>query len=803
MRTQHLLAALAGRSVTAAQVLTSVFLLTLILTSASAQRDQEQAALGVLGATQERTCGPGGVAVAAPGTNLRSLVQNSSPGACFTLGAGTYRFSDVVPKDDMTFIGAGSDVVIVDGRGHENAFHGTADNVTIAGMTFQNFDSSGGTKRQEQSPIRGTRALWASFRGTMATNWTIDSIVSRDNYASGIFLGDHFTVVNSVFSGNGTTGIAGNEIEGGLIENNVVFRNGVQQAGGALVNGGGIKVTQAGTPEDPLVVRANEFYENVDIAVWCDISCRGFHAIDNYIHDHRSSGVVIELSTNALIEGNRIENSSTWSDFGIDFNAGAITIAESSHSIVRNNYISGARGGVIVRQTKRPFLPGEFFLPKFKLVNYVTSDVLVENNVMINTEMMGFGVGRTGAGIVPNPASIRFVSNRYGDPSAMRFHHDGRDYDYSSWLASGRDGGASTGPLPSADRYGPERGSVVGPTPTPAPTPAPSQPEDQSQPSGTAPLTVPLRINAGGGQVTDENGVVWLEDTYFVAGSTAVHAQGRDIELTATDDLYRNERWGASGYRIPVENGTYQVITHHGEVFDGCQKPSCRVFDILVEGQPMAENLDIFAEVGGFTAMQLEQTVTVDDGYLDVSFVSEKQSPQISAIEVLPTTQLRAQNDAAADESSAEQTPGGRASPSTAGPSGAGGAGTTGDQTASVPDDGNSELLPGDSGVGTDPDRDGSNDGRVPLAAESLDERATPPVQDQTAEGGADIAGGEFGGVGTSTNGGGAGPSSIEVLVLLTLAALVGWFAVRSARRGPKFSPQGVEPNETTVFLDQ
>ena len=93
-----------------------------------------------------------------PTTDLAALVAQKPDGTCFRLAAGTYRFHDVVPKSGMAFIGAGTSTVSSNGADHENAFHGQADRVTIAQMTFTGFDSSGGTSRQEQAPIRGTRA---------------------------------------------------------------------------------------------------------------------------------------------------------------------------------------------------------------------------------------------------------------------------------------------------------------------------------------------------------------------------------------------------------------------------------------------------------------------------------------------------------------------------------------------------------------------------------------------------------------------------------------------------------------------
>ncbi len=385
------------------------------------------------------------VAIEAPANDLASVVSNAEPGTCFSLSAGEYRFSGVVPKDYMTFLGSGrGEVVVVGDSGKENAFSGTAHSVTIAQMTFRGFTGTGGEKLQEQAPIRGTRGIWLSDRGEMATDWLIEDIEASGNAANGLFLGDHFTVRDSVFSGNGIAGIGGSELVGGLLEGNQVFANGANQASGALINGAGMKFTGAGTPEAPLVVAANEVYENIDNGIWCDIGCNGFEVVDNFIHDHRSRAVMIELSSNAHIADNLIVDSNTWTDYGRDFNAGAITVAESSNSVVEGNYIDGAMSGVIIRQTRRPG-PSEGFLNNYQGVTFVAADIVVRDNSLLNTGAMGVSTGVTGSGLITDLGSIRFEGNNYAGASGMAFWWAGQArLSYDDWLAAGRDGGGST-----------------------------------------------------------------------------------------------------------------------------------------------------------------------------------------------------------------------------------------------------------------------------------------------------------------------------------------------------------------------
>ena len=390
--------------------------------------------------------------VVPPASDFAAVVALADPGTCFLLGAGEYRFHNVEPKDSMTFLGVSREAVIVVGSGEtENAFHGTATGVTIGRMTLTKFQGDGGEKPQEQGAIRGTSALWQSKRGQMAREWLIEDVEASDNFATGVFLGDHFTIRGSTLSQNGVSGLGGDQIVGGLIEGNVVSGNGAQRLTGVFANGGGMKFTQAISPEDPLVVRGNEIFGNSGIGVWCDIACNGFEVIDNYIHDQKSRAVMFELSSNAVIRGNLLVDTNTWSNFSRDFNAAAIAIGESSDVIVEDNYIDGAVSGIIVRQTLRPLRPQESFLDGFENVTYLSQRVSIRNNVIINVQAMGISTGSTGTSLIPDLLSIRFEANIYSNPEDMKFWWEDDRYSFEEWQALGRDlgGGASVPARPA------------------------------------------------------------------------------------------------------------------------------------------------------------------------------------------------------------------------------------------------------------------------------------------------------------------------------------------------------------------
>lgn len=402
------------------------------------------------------------VAVNPPAADLRAVVAGAEPGTCFRLAPGTYTFSDVRPKDYMTFVGTDRDDVILQGTSStENAFSGTATGVNIGRMSIVGFQGSAGEKRQEQAAIRGTRAVWASDRGQMATEWLIEDVAIRDSYATGVLLGDNFTVRGSVFSGNGVTGIAGNEIQGGLVIDNEITGNGFASESEAyLANGAGMKFVQSGAAGNPLVVARNKVHNNSKIGIWCDIGCNGFHVVDNYVYDYGGTAIVFEISTNARIVGNYITHTESMPRREWDFSVTGLTVRESSNVVVEDNYIDGAHLGLNVKQTKRPALPEEEFLYRYDNVNFVLSDITVRDNQVSNVRVSGVDITSSGKGIA-RLDTVRFIDNTYDDVNAMVFRWDEqRKMSFSQWQSSNRDAGGGNGvdgppewPPPPRDSY--------------------------------------------------------------------------------------------------------------------------------------------------------------------------------------------------------------------------------------------------------------------------------------------------------------------------------------------------------------
>ena len=85
-------------------------------------------------------------------------------------------------------------------------------------------------------------------------------------------------------------------------------------------------------------------------------------------------------------------------------------------------------------------------------------------------------------------------------------------------------------------------------------------------------------------------------------------------------------------YRIPLPPGGYRVTLHFAEIHFKVEGE--RIFDVLLEGETVLKNLDLFKKAGYATAYKVEREVRVEDGLLDILFVPKIDNPVISAIEV-------------------------------------------------------------------------------------------------------------------------------------------------------------------------
>ncbi|MEL6194989.1 MAG: malectin, partial [Bacteroidota bacterium] len=147
-----------------------------------------------------------------------------------------------------------------------------------------------------------------------------------------------------------------------------------------------------------------------------------------------------------------------------------------------------------------------------------------------------------------------------------------------------------------------------------------------------------IRINAGGVKM-NTSGKEFRADTYYTeSSSTGVY--NSSIDGTPDEGLYKTERIGnAFGYRIPIENGEYDIRLRFAEL--KWLESGKRRFDISMEGTNMIRDFDIFAESNFGVAVDKEfLAVQVQDGMLNIDLAASIGEAQICAIEVLPAGSL-------------------------------------------------------------------------------------------------------------------------------------------------------------------
>ncbi|HEY8998944.1 MAG TPA: ricin-type beta-trefoil lectin domain protein [Candidatus Saccharimonadales bacterium] len=163
---------------------------------------------------------------------------------------------------------------------------------------------------------------------------------------------------------------------------------------------------------------------------------------------------------------------------------------------------------------------------------------------------------------------------------------------------------------------------------------ASTTPTPPTPPTATT-LGVPFRINVGGATYKDASGNSWLADTDFTGGATDNQGAGKAITGTSAQAIYQDERYGTSfSYALPVANGTYKLQLDFAEIYPGCSKAGCRVFNVAVNGSAWLSKFDIAAKVGSYAALTESENVTVTSGKINLSFTGVTGSAQLAGIEV-------------------------------------------------------------------------------------------------------------------------------------------------------------------------
>jgi len=149
---------------------------------------------------------------------------------------------------------------------------------------------------------------------------------------------------------------------------------------------------------------------------------------------------------------------------------------------------------------------------------------------------------------------------------------------------------------------------------------------------GVGPVGEELRVNCGGDALVATNGDDWAAE-YGARDGSAI-AGGGSVEGTTDDALFTAQRRGASfayHWLLP-EPSTCRVTLSFAELEH--EADGLRAFDVLLEGEPVFDGLDVHALAGARTALELETDVDCTDGVLDLEFEGKLGEAMVSAVRV-------------------------------------------------------------------------------------------------------------------------------------------------------------------------
>jgi hypothetical protein len=150
-----------------------------------------------------------------------------------------------------------------------------------------------------------------------------------------------------------------------------------------------------------------------------------------------------------------------------------------------------------------------------------------------------------------------------------------------------------------------------------------------------------VRVDVGSAVAyIDSKGQVWKPDTgLFNNGSLSTCVPTSPITNTSDPKLFQAARFGPTtnpemAYTIAgLVNGTYTVNVGF---YECSYVAGQRVFNVVLQGQQVLTNFDIFKAAGGKNIANIQTfAATVTDGSLVLSFVHVKQNPVLSSIELI------------------------------------------------------------------------------------------------------------------------------------------------------------------------
>lgn len=165
-----------------------------------------------------------------------------------------------------------------------------------------------------------------------------------------------------------------------------------------------------------------------------------------------------------------------------------------------------------------------------------------------------------------------------------------------------------------------------------APSSAPassSQATSSSSSSSSVQGHVVYAMNIGSdGAYVSRDGITYsAENAAFITrdGGDLFDADSYAAAVAGTEDdaLYQSQRYGLFTFELPVTDGHYTVVLKTAEFFH--EQAGLRAMNVSVEGQSIAQGLDVFASAGANTALDIiAENIPVSDGSLTIQLGADQ-----------------------------------------------------------------------------------------------------------------------------------------------------------------------------------
>ena len=244
-----------------------------------------------------------------------------------SVGPGTWYFDYSAEK---AYVGSNPSGHLAEISVLRAAFQGNASNVTIRNLTIQKYASTASSG--------AIHALSSS--GAPSTGWIVDSNDLSFNHGMGLRISNGMQITNNKIHDNGQMGLGGSG-SGVLVQNNEIYNN--NYAGYSWGwEAGGDKFTYS----TYLTIQGNYSHDNKGPGLWTDISNQYVTYDGNHTARNVEAGILHEISYNAIIRNNLIENDGFSPNGNTMWYGAGILISNSANVEVYGNTVTGCMNGI-------------------------------------------------------------------------------------------------------------------------------------------------------------------------------------------------------------------------------------------------------------------------------------------------------------------------------------------------------------------------------------------------------------------------------------------------------------------------